>query len=113
MGSAKKSDSETINEARQAILNSLACIPHGRVSTYGVIAKIAGQTGKARLVGHILKKLPHSSNIPWHRVINSQGKSSFPANSEQYLCQMSKLENEGVQLNAGKVSLKDYLWQGE
>ena len=97
-------------EAKQAIITVLANIPYGSVCTYGHVAKLAGQTGKARLVGYILKHLPEPTSIPWHRVINSQGLSSFPIDTDKYLLQMSKLESEGVRTSNGKVSLKKYLW---
>jgi len=97
-------------EARQAIITVLASIPCGYVCTYGTVAKLAGQPGKARLVGYILKHLPESSNIPWHRVINSQGLSSFPVDTDKYLLQISKLRSEGIRTSTGRISLKEYLW---
>jgi len=97
-------------EAKQAIITVLASIPYGYVCTYGTVAKLAGQPGKARLVGYILKQLPEPSNIPWHRVINSQGLSSFPIDSDKYLLQMSKLKSEGIRTSTGRIPLKKYLW---
>ena len=100
------------NDSHQAILQTLASIPSGYVCTYGAVAKLSGNAGKARYVGHILKNLPQSSSIPWHRVINSQGRSSFPAHSERHTLQITRLEKEGVQIINGKIKLKTYLWQG-
>jgi methylated-DNA-protein-cysteine methyltransferase-like protein len=100
------------DEANQAILQTLASIPDGKVCTYGTIAKLSGNNGKARYVGHILKNLPKNSAIPWHRVINSQGKISFPENSHHHLLQIERLEAEGVKLINGKVNLKQHIWMG-
>jgi methylated-DNA-protein-cysteine methyltransferase-like protein len=100
------------NESQEAILTTLASIPYGKVCTYGLVADLAGQKGKARLVGFILKKLPASSSIPWHRVVNSQGRSSFAINSIQQQTQLSKLERENIPNNSGKISLKKHLWHG-
>jgi len=100
------------NDYDQAILQTLASIPHGQVCTYGAIAKLSGNNGKARYVGYILKKLPQSSSIPWHRVINSQGKISFPENSKRYQQQTEHLKAEGISIINGKISLKQYLWLG-
>jgi len=96
----------------QAILQTLASIPYGKVCTYGAIAKLSGNHGKARYIGHILKNLPKDSSIPWHRVINSQGKISFPENSKRHQQQTEHLEAEGISVINGKISLKQHLWVG-
>ena len=64
------------NELHRQILEVIALIPYGKVATYGQIAKLAGIPKHARLVGYVLKHLDKESSIPWHRVINSQGKIS-------------------------------------
>lgn len=89
----------------------MAAIPKGYVSTYGRVAELAGLPRHARLVGNVLKKLPQGSKIPWHRVLNSQGKLSFPEGSESWNLQKVRLESEGVDFLNGKISLKHYLWQ--
>ena len=95
----------------QKILQAVAAIPKGYVCTYGKVAELAGLPRHARLVGNVLKKLPHGSKIPWHRVLNSQGKLSFPEDSEPWLAQKGRLESEGVDFLNGKINLKHYLWQ--
>ena len=100
------------NDTDQAILQTLANIPFGKVSTYGTIAKLSGNHGKARYVGYILRNLPKESSIPWHRVVNSQGKLSFPANSEHYLRQENRLKKESILIINGKINLKQHLWLG-
>ena len=100
------------NDYDQAILHTLTCIPHGKICTYGHISNMSGHHGKARYVGYILKHLPSTSTIPWHRVINSQGRISFPKDSERYQLQVRLLEDEGICVINGTVSLKDYLWLG-
>ncbi len=63
-------------------------IPQGKVACYGQIADLAGLPGKARLVGKALSKVPKSGwkekIVPWHRVINSQGKISFPVENHLF-----------------------------
>ncbi len=89
-------------------------IPPGKVASYGQVAKLAELPGYARYVGHVMKRLPPGSKLPWHRVANSQGKLSFPHNSEPYKIQKSKLEAEGVVFLNGRFSLKKFAWlQGE
>ncbi|EGU45697.1 methylated-DNA--protein-cysteine methyltransferase-related protein [Vibrio ichthyoenteri ATCC 700023] len=85
-------------------------IPHGKITSYGEIAKLAGYPGYARHVGKALSHLPEGSKLPWHRVLNSQGKISLKGNDLQR--QQEKLEQEGIEVSeSGRVSLKKYQWQ--
>lgn len=65
---------------------------------------------RARLVGTVLKQTPASRGLPWHRVINSGGRISFPEGSDAYLRQRRKLEREGVTFRGGRVDLIRYGW---
>jgi methylated-DNA-protein-cysteine methyltransferase-like protein len=102
----------TNNDSEQAIMQTLASIPYGKVCTYGGIAKLSGNFGKARYIGHILKNLPSNTTIPWHRVINSQGRISFPTQSQRYQQQKERLELESIRLVNNKINLKQHLWMG-
>ena len=85
-------------------------IPSGKVTTYGEIAKLAGYPGYARHVGKALGNLPAESTLPWHRVINSQGKISLKG--EDLVRQRTLLIEEEVEVSiAGKVKLNKYKWQ--
>ncbi len=95
-------------DIREIIWQIVASIPKGKVATYGQVAKAAGYPSHARFVGATLKKLPKDTSLPWHRVINSQGKISFAENSDAYQRQKLRLESEGVVFLKGKVSLKHY-----
>lgn len=95
---------------RDAILFTLSKIPLGKVSTYGEVAKLAGFPGLARYVAKVLKDLPEKSEIPWHRVINSQGKISFPPDTKHYLIQRRKLEQEGICFSSKNTISKFYFW---
>lgn len=88
-------------------------IPAGRVSTYGAIARIAGLDGQARLVGYALSNLRDGSTVPWHRVINAQGKLSLErAASSAGVTQHMRLRREGVTVDAaGRVSLARFGWR--
>jgi methylated-DNA-protein-cysteine methyltransferase-like protein len=55
--------------------------------------------------------MPDDSVIPWHRVVNSQGKISFPAGSDKYQEQRQKLLLEGVSFKNGKVNMRECRWQ--
>ncbi|WP_239995746.1 MGMT family protein [Nitrincola tibetensis] len=78
-------------------------IPEGEVMSYGQIAKLCGYPGYARYVGTVLKQLPEDSQLPWHRVINAQGRLSFPQDSSSFDRQKTLLEAEGWCLDGNKV----------
>lgn len=85
-------------------------IPRGRVATYGQIAQLAGIEGQARFVGYALHGLPRNSGIPWHRVINSQGRVSLPGLAGKQ--QRRLLESEKVVFTpAGRIDLKKFQWK--
>ncbi|APU49439.1 MGMT family protein [Acinetobacter junii] len=99
------------NELQRQILDVVALIPFGKVATYGQIAKLAGLPKHARLVGTVLKNLDEGSQLPWHRVINSQGKVSTTNLDEHGENRKLKLlKNEDVLLENYKIKLKDYQW---
>jgi methylated-DNA-protein-cysteine methyltransferase-like protein len=93
---------------REAIYLALMSIPAGKVITYGQLAALAGLPGAARLAGTVLCGLPESTELPWHRVINAQGKISLPTDSAAYKKQLQRLHAEGVEIKNGKISLRIY-----
>ncbi|MFG0589371.1 MULTISPECIES: MGMT family protein [Acinetobacter] len=99
------------NELHRQILEVIALIPYGKVATYGQIAKLAGIPKHARLVGYVLKHLDQESRIPWHRVINSQGKISvMRINEKGENIQQQLLADEGIYLLNNKINLKVFSW---
>ena len=98
-------------ELTQMILNVIIQIPKGKVASYGQIAKYAGLPKHARLVGKVLGELPNDHDIPWYRVINSQGRISLKKLDEKGRCiQTAKLLEENVVVIDGKINLKKYQW---
>lgn len=95
------------------IWDTIANIPRGKVASYGQIARIAGLGKRARLVGYALHRTPENYNIPWHRVINAQGKISFPLGSTQYQEQKHRLMEEGIDFLGERVDLERYRWRPE
>lgn len=85
-------------------------IPRGKVASYGQVAKLAELPGYARYVGYVMKNLPAGTKLPWYRVVNSQGRISFPRDSSSYQRQKSLLEKEGVVFVNGKFSMKEFGW---
>lgn len=85
-------------------------IPAGRVSTYGDIAAIVGDC-TARMVGYAMASA--NDAVPWHRVINAQGKISPRGDGGGEQIQRTRLEEEGIGFSSdGKVNLKLVRWLG-
>ncbi|ERJ18230.1 Putative methyltransferase protein [Salinisphaera shabanensis E1L3A] len=91
-----------------AVFDAVRRIPAGRVTTYGRIARLIGRPRAARQVGYAMHRCP--SGLPWHRVINAQGRISLPAASTAALAQRRRLEEEGVVFIGGKVDLDRFGW---
>ncbi|HWV15829.1 MAG TPA: MGMT family protein [Cellvibrio sp.] len=91
-----------------AIYAALAQVPEGRVISYGKLAKLAGMPNGARFVGRLMCRLPEGTQLPWHRVINAQGKLSLPPESDSYREQKLRLINEGVEFVNEKINLSIY-----
>jgi methylated-DNA-protein-cysteine methyltransferase-like protein len=87
-------------------------IPPGHVLTYGEVARLSGMPRAARRVSQALRRAPRGVQLPWHRVINAQGKISFPENSSGWEAQKEKLENEGVIFLNGKINLDQFGYRG-
>ena len=88
-------------------------IPRGRVTTYGAVARMSGLPGQPRLVGYALSALPDGTAVPWHRVINAQGRLSLErSGSSSGLTQRMRLQREGILVDAGgRVSLAKFGWR--
>ena len=88
-------------------------IPKGRVATYGQIADLAGLPGHARQVGYALYALREGSTVPWHRVVNAQGRLSLGrVIPEGDVEQRIRLEIEGVEFDAeGRIALGRFQWR--
>ena len=93
-------------------------IPAGKVAAYGQIAKMIPSPNGVELetyaafaprwVGGAMAACP--DDVPWQRVINSQGKISERAGAEK---QHQLLEEEGIVFDAkDRIDLKKYGWSG-
>ncbi len=91
-----------------AIWTAVCRIPRGKVSSYGQIASLAGFPGQPRLAGYALHNIPPGSDIPWHRVLNAQGKISLAGAVGKE--QRKLLEREGVVFLRDRVNLGRHGW---
>jgi methylated-DNA-protein-cysteine methyltransferase-like protein len=87
-------------------------IPHGHVATYGQIAAMVGHCS-ARSVGFAMAAVPKGSDIPWHRVINREGRVSERRSGDGSLRQRRLLEAERVRFDRqGRVDFNIHGWCG-
>lgn len=96
----------------QSVWKVVSEIPSGHVLTYGEVARLSGMPKAARRVSQALRRAPKNLNVPWHRVINSQGKISFPEDSSGWLRQKDMLEEEGIVFLKGKINLEQFGYRG-
>ena len=54
------------------VLSVVKRVPVGRVTTYGEVARLAGNPRAARAVGNIMRAAP-LQGLPYHRVIAANG----------------------------------------
>lgn len=101
-----RAKAEPSNEDRyQKVWAVIEGIPAGAVLNYGEVARLAGFPGRARMVGMALGRAPKSRQLPWHRVVNAQGRISFPEGSAKARTQRERLEAEGVEFVDGVIDL--------
>lgn len=94
-------------------------IPFGKVTSYGRIAAMLGAPRAARAVGYALRALkdraddPQYADIPWHRVVNSQGRISIVNREFGAQEQARRLQAEGVAIDDTlRLDLDTHLWEG-
>jgi len=87
-------------------------IPPGHVLTFGEVARLSGMPRAARRVSQALRRAPRGVELPWHRVVNVQGKISFPEDSSGWQKQKDRLEDEGVVFLNGKIDLDRFGYRG-
>ncbi|HEX8090418.1 MAG TPA: MGMT family protein [Blastocatellia bacterium] len=104
---------EKYEQVFEKIYRLVLRIPPGRVMTYGQIARLLEDRYSPRLVGWAMHATPQDSrNIPWHRVINSQGGiSTGRVIIQEPQLQRWMLEAEGVVFDErGHCDLGVYQW---
>ncbi len=67
-------DWEQLPPFTRQVLDALYCrVGHGKTVTYGELAALSGQKGKARAVGQAMARNPWPLVVPCHRVLGSDG----------------------------------------
>jgi methylated-DNA-protein-cysteine methyltransferase-like protein len=93
------------------IYRCIACIPAGKVATYGQISDLVNASGP-RQVGYALSSTPPDLDVPWHRVINAKGEVSLRSDGDGESEHLKRLRLEGVMTNKhARINLSRYRWQ--
>ncbi len=98
---------------REAVLALVARIPRSCLASYGQIALMAGFPRRPRQVGMVLKGLPESTELPWHRVVNAHGYVPSKGRWWGAQLQIARLRAEGIAVDElGNLDLERYRWDG-
>lgn len=102
MRNKRKSSSGTFAER---VLEVVRGIPRGQVRSYAEVARLAGVSGAARVVGTLMRKNLDPS-VPCHRVVRSDG-SVGEYNRGGTEAKTRILHEEGVKFCGIKVLLEE------
>ena len=90
----------------QDVYDIVEQIPHGKVVSYGQIARLLGRPRGARIVGWAMRNCPE--DLPWQRVVMQDGSVTGGTYSE---IRKAMLEEEGVAFLAdGRVDMEKHNW---
>lgn len=95
---------------RERVYARLHEIPHGKVVTYGELARAVGNPGAARAVGGALHRNPDPDGIPCFRVVDSAGKLAVHFAFGGIEEQKRRLEEDGIPVLGMRVDLRRYGW---
>ena len=102
-------------EIYAAVWGIVKRIPRGKIATYGQLAALLGMPRHSRQVGYALSATPENRKIPWHRVVNAQGRISLRLKHWQTGSddlQRILLEAEGVTFDdSGRTDLNKFRWR--
>ena len=79
------------------IIEVIRAIPAGSVSSYGKVALAAGLPNGARQTVRVLHSLSERYDLPWHRVIRSDGSIALDGDGKEL--QIRLLRSEGVEVS--------------
>lgn len=109
MKDKREGESESSSFSRR-VKRVIRSIPKGKIATYGRVATYAGNPRGARQVVRVLHSSTRKEKLPWHRVVNREGRIALKPNYG-YEIQKALLEKEGVEFRKNDtIDLARYLW---
>lgn len=97
---------------RAAVYDAVRAIPPGAVLGYGHVAALIGRPRMGRHVGWALSALEPGADVPWWRVIRSDGSIALQGDPSRGPLQEALLRSEGVVVARSRVNLRIYRWDG-
>ncbi|THD69745.1 MGMT family protein [Robertkochia marina] len=95
----------------QKVYEVVKQIPHGRVTSYGAIARFLGTGGSARMVGWAMNASHTMEEVPAHRVVNRIGLLTGKHHFQGTNLMQQLLENEGIEVVNDQVQdFKTHFW---
>jgi len=96
----------------QRVYEVVKVVPHGRVTTYGALARYLGSPGAARMVGWAMNQSSSSPDyIPAHRVVNRRGLLTGKHHFDGTGLMQELLENEGAIIEENRiVNMEEMFW---
>ncbi len=85
---------------KDQVLDLVAQIPTGRVTTYGALAEAVGAS--PRQAAAVMANDPDASRVPWHRVVAAGGRLTIP-DPRHRAEQARRLRREGVDVTDDRV----------
>lgn len=86
-------------------------IPHGRVTSYGAIAKYLGAARSARMVGWAMNNSGNMEDVPAHRVVNKAGLLTGKHHFDGTNLMQQLLESEGIEVVDNQIiNLEKHFW---
>ena len=94
-----------MTEITGRIIEQILAVPKGKVCSYRDIALKAGLPNGARQTVRVLHSMSEKHNLPWHRIIRSNGSIALGEGEGREL-QIELLRKEGVKVSPnGKVDM--------
>ena len=100
------------NDFFQRVFQVVEQVPHGRVTSYGAIAKFLGAARSSRMVGWAMNAA-HSAenNVPAHRVVNRNGDLTGKGHFPTPTLMEEMLRAEGIEVQDDRVKdFKTLFW---
>jgi methylated-DNA-protein-cysteine methyltransferase-like protein len=100
------------NDFFSRVYDVTRCIPYGRITSYGAIARFLGSGRSARMVGWALNGSHNSKEfIPAHRVVNRNGLLTGKRHFGNSSTMRQLLENEGIIVEDDQiVNFEEKFW---
>ncbi|MDR3019622.1 MAG: MGMT family protein [Treponema sp.] len=96
-----------MTETTLKIIEQIKAVPKGKVSSYRNIALKAGLQNGARQTVRVLHSMSKKRDLPWHRIIRSNGQIALEGEGKAR--QIALLRSEGVEVSPqGKVDMTKY-----